>query len=76
MSEIDFEEDLALPWRVSLARREVHGSILENGPADSPEIRAVVDTQVGVTDLHAVEKIQIFHSEFGRYALAEKESFG
>src|SRR5580700_10672793 len=74
-SEIDLEEDLALPRCISLTWRASNDTINRCGTHTS-EVDAVVDASIGSADLHTVEDVGVLHSQFSPYAFPEKEFFG
>src|SRR5580692_2636937 len=79
-SEIEFHEDLALARGICLEGRASNDAINRCGTHKS-KVGAVIDTCVEgalwcTAHLHAVEKIEIFHSYFEIESLTEVEAFG
>jgi hypothetical protein len=74
-SETNFEEYLTLSGRVGLARRTQHDAIHGCGTHPS-KVCSVINAGVGSANLHTVQDVGEFHSQFSPYAFTEKEFFG
>lgn len=79
VSEAQFEEDLSLSWRIALTHiaSATCGRVSIAVSADIAKgARAIVHIRVWSADLHAVEKVLEFHSNFHGCFLTKIEMFG